>query len=240
MRRSARGGHPARFFTTISLILAACGSDGGDGKDTSGNPATGDGDGDGDDGNPENCGKGEYPTDGELTLCAQAGNGCDAIEDARGYTSFYGNVNVRGVSSLEPLHCMQKAGGLSISNGDELKDLTGLGSLSQLLNLNLVDNAGLKSLAGLDSLKQLEILSLIDNGLASMPGLPSGLSVKNLDIEYHEQLTSLEGLENIEVTETVFISDNPKLPQCAAEAYAATLSGVEATIEKNDLAATCD
>jgi hypothetical protein len=80
----------------------------------------------------------------------------------------------------------------------------------------------------------------VDTGLRSVPGLPSGLVVKNLSIEYHDELTSLDGLESIDVTDMLFISDNPKLPQCLAEGYAATLEGVEAVVENNDLAATCD
>jgi hypothetical protein len=226
------GAQTARLFAGISLVFAGCGSDGeGDGGDLS--EAA-------DEATSENCGKGEYPTDGEITLCTEAGDGCDAIEDARGYTSFYGNVKVRGVSDLEPLHCLQTTGGLSISSASELKDLTGLANLTQLSSLSLVDNPALESLAGLDGLKNLDYLSIVDTGLRSVPGLPSGLIVKNLSIEYHDELTSLDGLERIDVTDMLFISDNPKLPQCLAETYAASLTGVEAVIENNDLAATCD
>jgi hypothetical protein len=232
MRRSTIGAQTTRIFAGIALVLASCGDDGagGDGDLSEAE----------DEASSENCGKGEYPTDGEITLCKEAGDGCVAIEAARGYTSFYGNVSIRGVSDLEPLHCLQKAGGFSISNATELEDLTGLESLEELGTLSLVDDPALKSLAGLDGLKNLEYLSLVATGLESVPGLPSGLIVNNLSIEYHEELTSLAGLEGIEVTDMLFISDNPMLPQCEALAYAASLTGVEATVENNDLAATCD
>jgi hypothetical protein len=230
-----------------TAVLSACGSDdgdkeiqgGGDG-DNDGSDGQADGDADGDEGG--SCGKGMNPSQGEVKYCPDADSSasCTAVEEVEGYTAYYGDIFIEGVSDLTPFACLAEVGQITIADSPGLRDLNGLSAVSDLGVLGLRNNPDLESLAGLDSLRALGTLNLIENGLTSLPGLPDGLTVGNLFIERHEGLTSLAGLEKVTVTFDLAIVGNPGLPQCEAEAFAARFEGITTRVEDNDLTASCD
>jgi hypothetical protein len=148
-----------------------------------------------------------------------------------------GNLPPLAITSLEPLECLRKVGGLQILNNAELTDLDGLQNLNTVEGyLSIGDNPLLQDLSALGGLTHVGVLSVSDNpsltslagleGLTSIPGFVhvwnndaltnltglSGLTTIGddgwLDITHNDQLTSLAGLDSLTTLRELRVYDS--------------------------------
>lgn len=220
------------------LALAACSGCGGGGDGGAERARENDASG-----AAQGCSRGEYPTSGEVKFCPDAdfASECVPASQARGYSDYYGDVYIRGLSELSDFSCMAAVGNVTIADGEGMADLSGLASLSDFGVLALVENPDLQSLSGLGDVVEMGGLQLENNPrIGDMRGLPAGLSMDSMYIERNPELTTLAGLEDVSVTRYLAIAGNPRLPQCEAERFAARFPGITTVVRNNDTSATCD
>lgn len=146
------------------------------------------------------------------------------VKKLAGYTSVVGNVWVEpsaseattDVSSLSSMRCLQTVyGSFTITDNPLLYDLSGLGNLIQVVNLEVSYNDGMGSLAGLTKLTISDTLSVVANN--AMFALSSGIVAAG----------------------SLYIQDNPQLSQCIATALADQLN-TRCTCSGNLDSATCN
>lgn len=203
------------------------------------------------------CGRGfDAKMDGFRFRSAQE---LDAFE-RHGCTDAAGEVlmvyYVPGAENLGPLHALSRVDSLlEIGYASDLRSLDGLENLERLGNLSLIANPELEDISALSSLRSsgseppTKSIYIADNDhLTNLDGL-GGIErlVGVLIIEENDALTSLDGLDGLEsfaqtsYDTQIIIRNNPKLPTCEAEAFAAGIDGVdEVIIAGNDDAASCD
>jgi|GEM_PF-5549184 len=184
------------------------------------------------------CGKGRYPSEGSVSFCGEPEEGCTPLSEAADYTSFYGDVYVTAASDLEPLACFKKAQSLSLFKMPELENLEPLGNLVHVSYLTIQDSPKFKSLAGVKP-GYVDTLSIANCGFEDMGGLTEAIELDAITIEDNENLTSLAGLERVTITDLIAIRNNPKLPECEAQAFAARFPDVQVVISGNDSSASC-
>jgi hypothetical protein len=130
-------------------------------------------------------------------------------------------------------------GELKLVGNDALTNLSG--APANLGALEIRDNPSLTSLAGATLPSSFWLIN--NDALVSLDGLSVGANAEiyHLRIEDNGALTSLAGLNNLSVVDQIFsIQNNPTLPQCAAQAFSARISGSGArTISGNNTTATC-
>jgi hypothetical protein len=130
------------------------------------------------------------------------------LQQLNGYTRVTGNLYIgtssstsaTDVTTLSPLRCLEVVeGSFTILESPLLTNLVGLEHLQQAGDFTLSTNAGLETLEG-----------------------PAGLIVLSfLHIRANAALRSLS--DGIIGATDLFINDNPVLPQCRAEAFAASI-----------------
>lgn len=146
------------------------------------------------------------------------------LEAARGYTEVTGalyigtNIQVQrtNVSTLSPLGCLERVGGLfTILESPLLVDLTGLERLEFVSDFRISSNAGLLSLDG-----------------------PQQLTVEDLLVRDNPSLVSL-GTGIVGAT-TLQIFDNPSLPQCEVTVLEQTTAAACPSCSNNGGTGTCN
>jgi hypothetical protein len=238
-----------------ALVVAACGSDGGDDGDKSpgvntGSPSGGGGGGNDNTVNPVGgggaCGKGALDVGtGELDYCdpSDSDESCPSTEKLVGYSAVDGDLNIYPGSGKDLSHasCLQTvAGTLSISEGSDLTSLEGLESLKSVRALEVLGLDKLTSLSGIDKLTRVNSLTINGNkALTDIEGLPSGFEVGSLYVAGNLALASLDGLDGITVTDVIAIEKNPKLSSCKVAAFAKKFPAAKLSNTGN-LTETCD
>jgi hypothetical protein len=125
-------------------------------------------------------------------------------------------IPVSDVSSLAPLSCLERVGGIfTLLENHQLDDLAGLEKLTFVEDLRISTNSGLQSLSG-----------------------PEALSVEFLLVRANRSLTSLgDGI--VAVGGYLAIQDNASLPQCEADLLASA-TGIACDCSGNAGIGTCN
>lgn len=152
---------------------------------------------------------------GDLVLSGYVGpnlNGLGALTSVGGLLELRHNVG---------FVLIQTPAGL----GEELRHLESLAGLSATLAVgglslvnNLVSDLGVFAPSG--SLTRLEVFAEL---LTDLTGLEGVTIVEDLQIYQNTELTSLDGLDGLTSVQTLRLENNPKLPQCLADALATSL-----------------
>jgi len=126
----------------------------------------------------------------------------------------YLSIENTGITNFNGLESLDTVGFLMhIYGNDQLKDLTGLGGLIEVVALFISECDSFQSFNGLHALKHIESLILDYNrSLVDMAGFPNLDRLRQIYIAYNENMTDLTGLESITFMELdIQIEHNPKL-----------------------------
>lgn len=184
---------------------------------------------------------------GRLVIDADAGVDLTPLSSVR---CIAGDLRVggAGVKSLEGLHALEYVGGhLMIEDASALRDLGGLRAVCFVRGeLRVHSAAQLVDLSGLDELGVVGHLVLADNErLVSLAGVEALADVNGSVLIYRNPvLGDVDGLAAVEwVGGDIRVVDNPALPRCAVEQWAAPLTpngdAGEAEIVGNDDTVSC-
>lgn len=163
----------------------------------------------------------------------------------KGYVEITGKLTInenttQSITSLEPLHTIQKVSSFTITNLSTLTSLDGLHNLrssgtvhisetakleniealsgitSQVMFLHILDNDNLTSLAGLENLPFAQQVEIKNNtSLLNLKGLEGLQEIHDLILSGNNAITSLDGL-NIKDAEELSIWQNPNLASISA------------------------
>ncbi|MDX2301957.1 MAG: hypothetical protein NW226_04115 [Microscillaceae bacterium] len=139
-------------------------------------------------------------------------NGCLVIGKEGG-----GTVNSTGIQDLTPLKNLKRVRGkLSISNTN-LVSLKGLENLQEAESIVISRNTLLTSLTTFSPLLQVCSITIQSTALTSLSGLENlkmlnSVNLCELSINNNKKLTSLKGLENLKEVDILTISLNDILP----------------------------
>ncbi len=150
------------------------------------------------------------------------------------------NIVLEHLTGLEALTCIGGELGIAFS---EVNDLTGLQSLTTVGGLEFY-YTGIESLEGLVSLTSINGNLNLDNcfELTSTTGLENITSIDGNLVIFITNLTSLNGLENIDKNSftSIHISLNDYLSDCDAQSICEFLASPNGTIEIHDNAPGCN
>ena len=156
--------------------------------------------------------------------------------------------DLEALRDLEAVNFGFIGGTIALENNDALTSLDGLPAAPlyerAAFSLDLRDNDALVDLRGAERITRLSSLTLLRNGaLVGLDGLENVTTVRIINVQENARLASLDGLSGLqEVTADDYVVqfvDNPLLPQCEVEAFAARFERTCAC-EGNDSDATCD
>jgi len=119
-----------------------------------------------------------------------------------------------GISTMEGLNNLDIVMAIFvIQNNDQLVDLTGLDDLKEVHSLDILNNQKLVNLAGLNILETLYSLSVTDNpSFVNLTGMPSLRKLDWLYAGFNESLVDFTGLEQIDgMNNDLFVVNNPNL-----------------------------
>lgn len=138
--------------------------------------------------------------------------GLEQLDSIYGALSIDSNFSLQTLSGLNALQIIE--GEMTIEALGSLENMNGLDSLASVGELTISNNPSLINLAGLDSLKYFGNKLTINNNaslqlLNTFTQLDSTAS--SVNISQNDKLTSLVGLENINVLEGLHISSNDML-----------------------------
>jgi hypothetical protein len=173
----------------------------------------------------------------------------DALLTTEGFTSLksLGGLSIQNNTSLQwvgDLPALQSLNyQLDVQRNPRLLGLRNMGALTSLGQLNLADNPMLMDLSPLASMQKLEDLFVERNpSLTSLGALASLREVMNVHIEQNANLTRFELGALQKVSMEFFVTDNPKLPTCLANALVTAVHTGNVFLRRisgNDDAATC-
>lgn len=126
----------------------------------------------------------------------------------------YLSIENTGITNFNGLESLDTVGFLMhIYGNDQLKDLTGLGGLIEVVALFISECDSFQSFNGLHALRHIESLILDYNrSLVDMAGFPNIDTLRQIYIAYNENMTDLTGLESITfMKQDIQIEHNPKL-----------------------------
>jgi hypothetical protein len=130
-----------------------------------------------------------------------------------------GNVAIAGdpyLTTLSALAGVTTIGGtLLVQGDDELADLDGAGTIAQLAELDVIDNAHLPDLQGLEPLGCATALRVSDDPeLASLTGLDDHRCIGALSLARLPALASVEALDRLTDAEALDLDDVPVPARC--------------------------
>lgn len=128
-------------------------------------------------------------------------------------------IDETGLTNLEGLEDLTRAGGLELYANPALESLAGLDSLDDVVgNLSVVDGASFVSLAGTGGLNSLEgALYLENTRVTDLSGLGPPTEIGGLFLVNNPLLQSVDGLEALtQVDGDLVIRDNPLLTDLSA------------------------
>jgi hypothetical protein len=156
---------------------------------------------------------------GELRLFTQAD--VDAFA-SRGCTVFDGNVNILGwnngdIANVDSLYRLERiTGALTIDGNEFLTNLHGLHNLKTVdVGISMSENSLLTSLDGFDSLESTGQFSMWDGVLTDISALGSLRTCGPMVIK-GQNLTSLNGLQNLTSMARLVLSSNEQLSDLSA------------------------
>jgi len=167
------------------------------------------------------------------------------LEALRGVTEIEGALRITDkATDLSPLACLARVGGDLELDAASLTSLDGLGSLEAVGGkVTFRDLPLLTSLGDLGSLREIVWLEIDhDASLTDLRGLDELTLVQSdITLSNNDALTSLRGLEALSrVGGNVVIMDNPALPTCETDRLIAGISiGGFAAISGNDDRGVC-
>ncbi|MBX2796403.1 MAG: hypothetical protein KTR31_02000 [Myxococcales bacterium] len=123
------------------------------------------------------------------------------------------------LADLSALSSLETVEELSISRLDGLSDLQGLGSVTEIGELLIIDSSA-TSLAGLDALEQLHTVNVEGSDLDSLVGLRGLDLIHTLKVS-SSQLQSLDGLQDLRTADTLILAGNALLTDLT-QAYGVT------------------
>lgn len=167
----------------------------------------------------EAFGEGGYnQIDGSLRIGSLNINLTDVVDlsSLASLSSVNGDISIRNTictnfNGLENINIADGYAKLTIENNDELFNLNGLNSISQVHEVYIADNDTLLNLNGLSSLNSVTnyLWVVFNPNLNSISGIQNLNSVSNtLDISNNDSLSTLVGLENITSVGEINIIDN--------------------------------
>ena len=148
-------------------------------------------------------------------------NGFSAITQIIGNLNIFNNPSLANLNGFSALKSVDKdfteengvySGGVYLSFGPLISDLSGLNALQRVTTLDIGYSGNLTSLNGLSSLKAVRNLSISDTKLANLEGMPALDSCVNLSLSRNPLLTSLSGFpSSIPYLQMILLRSNPLL-----------------------------
>jgi len=167
------------------------------------------------------------------------------LEPLRGVTEISGALWLTGrTTDLSPLGCLTRVEGDLELDAAAVTSVDGLGALAEVGGkVTISDLPLLTTFRGLGSLREIIWLEIDHNSsLVDLSGLEQvSLIASDITLSSNQALASLRGLEGLtRVGGNVVIMDNPSLPTCETDRLIAGVSiGGFAAISGNDDAGVC-
>lgn len=188
--------------------------------------------------------------EGSLTLYSndllQDFTGLDSLQtiDHRFQVGMYeglGNPSLRNFHGLENLTSVGEI--VNVLFNSSLQSMQGLNNLNNVaFQLNITGNESLLSLDGLNGLDSVSN-SVSVSGNISLNDISALLNLRHtefLDIRYNDNLTSLHGIDSINVVYGISIENNPLLDDCAVKSICDALAMPDYFLDVSNNATGCN
>lgn len=133
-------------------------------------------------------------------------------------------INCENMENLKGFENLITVNGFTVKNSPKLSSLNGLGNLSKIENALYLDNVSITDLTELKKIQKIKTLNLLNcKNLLNLNGI-KGSSIAYLELARCNLIKSLEGFENINNLERIFIVYNNSLQNyCALKSSLASI-----------------